>query len=287
MNTSKSLRVLLPAALLSLAACSGGDKSSSNEPAAEPAPVAESAAPAEDASTKIDVAAVRESARTAMFVPAPSEFQAALKATGVDLDLRAGVKDAPRDLTGKSKAIVALETGVRMANVLLTADTGAKDAVLGRMKAAREGLVALKVSDEVMSETDKVIADYEAGTISGAEATPALDVLAGRIQDQLGASADKTTATLVQAGGWLQGAHLLSSALAESGQGGDAAALLHQPTVVAHFTQFLKTAGAGDSAVTGVLPKMDELGALAAKSDLTADDMAAASKLTGSILAAF
>ena len=165
--------------------------------------------------------------------------------------MKAFMRRQDRHGTHLARHIVAFEPGHCHTVVVRIADTGAKDAVLGRMKAAREGLVALKVSDEVMSETDKVIADYEAGTISGAEATPALDVLAGRIQDQLGASADKTTATLVQAGGWLQGAHLLSSALAESGQGGDAAALLHQPTVVAHFTQFLKTAGAGDSAVTG------------------------------------
>jgi len=222
-----------------------------------------------------------------MFVPAPSEFQAALKATKVDIDIRKGVADSNRDLAGKGSAVVALETGVRLANVLLTADSGEKDAVLARMKAAREGLAALKAGDTILSETDRVIADYEAGTISGAEATPALDVLAGRIQAQLASSSDKNTATLVQAGGWLQGAHLLSTALAESNQAGDAAALLHQPTVVVYFTDFLRKAGEGDAAVAGVLGSMEELGTLAAKPDLAVEDMKRASELTGTILKAF
>ena len=288
MVSPKHLRVLLPAFLLFVAACSSDSSSSSSEPAPEPKDPASAEPQFEpDPAMKIEVDALRETARTAMFVPAPSEFQAALKATKVELDIRKGVADSTRDLTGKSTAIVALETGVRLANVLLTADTGDKAAVLGRMKAARQGLMALKAGDAVLSETDSVIADFEAGTISGAEATPALDVLAGRIQAQLASSSDQTTAILVQAGGWLQGAHLLSTALADANQGGDAAALLRQPTVVAYFTDFLRKAGEGDAAVSSVLGPMGELEALAGKPDLGAADMKTAAELTGSILKAF
>lgn len=290
MISPKHLRLLLPAFLLIFAACSGDSSSPSSDP--PPAPPATEEPPnregsATNGATKIDVSAVRETARMAMFVPAPSEFQAALKATGFTIDLKGGVVDEPRDLAGKSTAIVALETGVRLANVLLTADSAEKSVVLGRMKSARAGLAALKASAEVLAETDKLIADITAGTISSAEATPALDVLSGRIQDQLSGSADKTTATLVQAGGWVQGAYLLSTALAEAKQAGDAAALLHQPTVVEHFAAFLRQAGQGDPAVDSVLGPMDELGKLAAKADLTVDDMTRASELTASILKAF
>ena len=276
----KYLRLLLPAFLLTFSACSGDSSSSSSD--AAPAPQVSDAAPNQEAGvTKIDINAVRDTARMAMFVPAPSEFQAALKATGFT------IVDGPRDLKGKNTAIVALETGVRLANVLLTADSAEKAVVVGRMKSARDGLAALKASAEVLAETDKLIADVSAGTISGAEATPALDVLAGRIQNQLSGSSDETTATLVQAGGWVQGAHLLSTALAQAKQAGDAAALLHQPTVVEHFAAFLRQAGEGDAAVQSVLGPMDELGKLAAKTELTVDDMTRASELTAAILKAF
>lgn len=283
MISPKHLRLLLPAFLLLFAACSGDSSAPSSAP--EPAP--EPASSEDQGATKIDISAVRDTARMAMFVPAPSEFQSALRATGFAIDLRAGVVDAPRDLAGKSTAIVALETGVRLANVLLTADSAETKVVLERMKSARAGLAALKASPEVLSETDKLIADIEAGTISSAEATPALDVLAGRIQEQLSSSADQTTATLVQAGGWVQGAYLLSTALAQAKQAGDAAALLHQPTVVAHFAAFLRKAGSGDPAVQAVLGPMEELGKLSAKAELSVDDMTRASELTSAILKAF
>lgn len=285
-------------ALLLLAGCSG-DSDSADNPEATPEPVEDTSedsgvtgapggdAVMSDAPVKIDIAAVRDTARTAMFVPAPTEFQAALKASEVDVDIRKLLKDSDRTLDGKSRAVIALETGVRMADVLLTAQDGDKATVVARMKSAREGLVALNIPAETMAEVDRVIGDFDAGRIGAAELVPALDVLAEQLQDDLNQANDPNTATLVQAGGWVQGAHLLSSSLAAAGKAGDAAALLHQPTVLAYFKDFLNKAGAGDPAVDAVLAEMDALELLAAKPALTTEDLTKIATHTGTILAKF
>lgn len=297
MNLLRSRRTAAAAfSLLLLSACGGGGGTSDETPSPTPEPVEDVAADvaspgttgaASDAPTKIDIDAVRQTARTAMFVPAPTEFQAALKASSVAVDIRKLLVDSDRTLEGKSRSIIALETGVRLANVLLTAQDGEKPVVVTRMKSAREGLVALQVPAETLAEIDRVIADFEAGRIGPAELVPALDVLAEQLQDDLGKSSDPNTATLVQAGGWVQGAHLLSRALAEAGQGGDAAALLHQPTVLAFFREFLDKAGAGDPAVGAVLAEMDGLQRIAEKPALTTEDLTAIAGHTGAILAKF
>ena len=285
-------------ALLLLAGCSG-DSDSDTTPDATPEPVEDTTedsgvtgapggdAAMSDAPSKIDIDAIRDTARTAMFVPAPTEFQAALKASDVDIDIRKLLKDSDRTLEGKSRPVIALETGVRMADVLLTAQDGDKATVVARMKSAKAGLVALNIPAETMAEVDRIIADFEAGTIGAPELVPALDVIAEQLQDDLNKSNDPNTATLVQAGGWVQGAHLLSSSLAEAGKGGDAAALLHQPTVLAYFKEFLNQAGAGDPAVDAVLAEMDALEALASKPALTAEDLTAIATHTGTILSKF
>lgn len=242
---------------------------------------------AAEAPQKIDIEAVRDTARTAMFVPAPTEFQAALAATKVDVDIRRLLKDSERTLEGKSRSIIALEAGVRLSNVLMTAADGDKAQTLTRMRSAREALGALQLPTSLLEEADKVIGDFEKGSISSAELVPALDVLNERIQDDLHSGNDANTATLVQAGGWLQGAHLLSSALAEAGTGGDAAALLRQPTVLAYFKDFLNQSGAGDPRIDAVLAEMTLLEALAAKPELGAADMSAVATHTGNILAQF
>ena len=286
-------------ALLLLAGCSGDSDSGDTTPDSTPEPVEDTTtdsgvtgapggdAAMSDAPVKIDIDAVRETARTAMFVPAPTEFQAALKASDVDIDIRKLLKDSERSLDGKTRPVIALETGVRMANVLLTAQDGDKATVVARMRSAKAGLVALAIPAETMAEVDRVIGDFESGKIGAAELVPALDVLAEQLNDDLNHSNDPNTATLVQAGGWVQGAHLLSSSLAAAGKGGDAAALLHQPTVLAYFKDFLNKAGAGDPAVDAVLAEMDKLEALAGKPALTIDDLNAIATHTGTILSSF
>ena len=124
--TILSLWRAAPAALFLLlfTACSGGGETDSgegsNEPVEDSAAAGDSEpegsaavdASASDAPSKIDIEATRETARTAMFIPAPSEFQAALNASDVQIDIRKLMVDSDRDLSGKSRSIVALETGV-------------------------------------------------------------------------------------------------------------------------------------------------------------------------------
>ena len=278
--------VLTPS--LPLVACSGGDSDTSttteDTPAPAPDPTPDATA---DSGEKVDLTATKDTARTAMFVPAPSEFQAALNASKVDIDIRKVLTDEARTLDGKSRSIIALEAGVRMSNVLMTAADGDQAATLTRMRSAREALGALQVPQYGLTEADRVIKDFEGGTIAAAELVPALDLLNEKLQDDLAAANDPNTATLVQAGGWLQGAHLLSKSLAAANQGGDAAALLHQPTVLAHFKEFLNASGAGDPAVDAVLEEMAKLEEIAAKDELAAGDMSAVAEHTGNILAKF
>lgn len=274
---------------LPLVAC-GGD---SDTPAPSTGEVAPESTPEPELATapvtaeKLDVTAVRDTARTAMFVPAPSEFQAALNATKVDIKMTSGLSGEARTLEGKSRSIIALEAGVRMSNVLMTAADGDQAATLTRMRSAREALGALQVPQDVLTEADKIIVDFDKGSIAAAELVPALDLLNEKLQDDLAAASDSTTATLVQAGGWLQGAHLLSKALSAAGTGGDAAALLHQPSTLAHFTEFLNKSGAGDPAIDAVLAEMTKLQAIADKDALDAADMGLVATHTGNILASF
>ncbi len=281
----------LASLLLLGTACGGGSTGDAGgEPApADPPAVADAPADTPDASTKIDFQAAKSRGKTAMFVPAPSEFQAALAASGVKLDLQSLIGPAA-SLDGKSKPVVALETGRRIANVLLSARGGTKEAVAANMKGAREGLAALGAPEDLMADVDKVIADYEAGTISNAELAPSMDLLNQRVQTSLDSGAGEEVSTLVRAGGWVQGVHLLAKGLSAAGQAGDGAALLHQPSVLAHFTEFIKNSSAAkaqDPDVLAVIAELEALSGVAAKETLAVDDLNIVAEHTGNILARF
>jgi hypothetical protein len=279
------------ATLLLLASACGGEKSSDPTPAPEPeaaeAPADE--APAADAGTKIDFAAASSRGKTAMFVPAPSEFQIALTSAQVNAPL-GGRLGKTSSLDGKSQPVIALETGRRIANVLLASKDGSKEDVSARMTAARDGLAALGAGDDVLGETDKLIADYASGTIGNDELPPAMDLLNQKVQKALSSGAGDEISTLVQAGGWVQGVHLLSSVLAEGDGSGDGPALVHQPSVLAHFTTFIKqssAAKAGDADVKVVIAELDAMSEIAKKDSLSTEDLKAVATHTGNIIARF
>ena len=279
--------------------CKSGNNSAPepDAPAAEPAATGGDAAAPEasadgmaDVPTKIDVSAVKEEGRVAMFVPAPTEFQAALQASDIKIDIRKLVKDSGRTLEGKNRSIIALETGVRLSNLLLSVQAQDKTEVINRVKLARDGVEALGLPQEVLAGIDSTMKEYQDGSLSDAELGPVLDILAKGIRDDLADQADPPLATLVEAGGWDQGVYLLSTALGEQGVTGDAADLLHQPTVLAHFTKFIKESDAGragDPDVVSVIGELDKMQVIASKAELTSDDVKAVAAHTAAILAWF
>jgi len=298
-------RVLVLFAILSLlVGCKGGEKSAvdsqgSGGEAGEAgqgdqnqeghdAPGLEAVSPG--IPSKIDISKVKDEGRVAMFVPAPTEFQAALQASNVEIDIRKLVTGDGRPLEGKNRSIIALETGVRLCNLMLSVQVKDKAEVLRRVKLARDGVEALGLPPEVLEGIDNTAKEYETGKITDAELGPVLDILAKGIRDDLRDQADPTLATLVEAGGWVQGVYLLSTALGEKGLSGDAASLLHQPTVLDHFTKFIKESDAGragDPDVISVIGELEKMQTIAIKETLTTDDVRAVAAHTAAILAWF
>jgi len=293
--------IVLSAILSLLVGCKGGDKSAEapggtgGEAGAEgqhaeevPETAAEAVSP--DIPSKIDIVKARNEGRVAMFVPAPTEFQAALQASNVEIDIRKLVTGEGRPLEGKNRSIIALETGVRLSNLLLSVQAKNKSEVLHRIQLARDGVEALGLPVEVLEGIDSTAKEYETGGLTDAELGPVLDILAKGIRDDLRDQADPTLATLVEAGGWVQGVYLLSTALGEKGLSGDAASLLHQPTVLDYFTKFIKESDAGragDPDVISVIAELEKMQVIAAKTILTTDDVKAIAAHTAAILSWF
>lgn len=290
--TATSPRWMRPASLafaLSLAACGGKTEEAAPAPTPAEASAATPEAPAGPPKS-IDIQAARSRAKTAMFVPAPSEFQAALKATGAQVDMKALITDSEKPLEGRSKPLMALETGRRVASLLITVHDGDKPSIEKRLKSAKDALAALGAPPELTAELDKAIADFVAGSIAQSELVPVLDLIALRVQREIEKNAGAEVSTLVQAGLWVQAVHLLSTSLDKAGVAGDAAALMRQPTVVRFFMDFIKgtaPAQSGDADVLAVLAEMEKLEAVAVKPELAVEDVKVISAATGAILARF
>lgn len=266
--------------LVFLAACpSAPQETAAPTPGSTPA--------ARDVPGKIDFEIMSNTGRAAMFVPAPSELEAALARNAPGVKMGA-VGAAAVPLKGLSQPLVALETGTRISDAISAAQAGDRADLVRRIAYAREGLVALKASPELLDRVDSFVADLRAERLSDAEIVPALDVLAEQIQDGLHESVDARISTLVQAGGWVQGAQRLARSLRGRELTADAGGLFRQASLVNHFLTFLtlsEPGRAGDPQVDQVVERLYELRDIAGGEVIGSAEVARIEGLTTEVLA--
>jgi hypothetical protein len=92
---------------------------------------------------------------------------------------------------------------------------------------------------------------------------------------------------LIQAGSWLEGANLVSSAIIAENKYDSAAQLLKQPRVVEYFLQYVEREGrekAPDQVVTKLVDVLKKLKTIAEKETLTAEDIKEVNKSTSEVL---
>ena len=253
--------------------CSGGPKAE-----LEPAPSSPDTSdePARVVPEKIELPVERSTLRAAMYVPAPSEFEAALVSTGAKLSLGPLVKDEPRPLEGMNQQLLALETGTRVTNAVVSVRPLSRTVLVWRVGAAREGLVALGAPATVLEAVDGFVKECENGNLNDTEVVAALDLVAQTIHGGLEQSVDASTSTLVRAGGWVQAAHLVATALVSAPNGASGAHLLRQPGLIDYFQLFLRSSEAGraqDPRIGAVLERMDELKWLAGQETMDQDQL--------------
>lgn len=263
------------ALLLTLTAC-GPD-------APAPAP---DAAPEERAPEipPLDKATLASSASTIALVPSPVETQRALAAAGVEAELATLVPAHAFDLSDTGdRDRTAVRTGVVLADLLLTVKTADKADLLARMTAVRAGLATLGAGERVDRDLGATITSVEADAASRDELLKTFDELVGSALPELDFG-DTRTLPLLQAGAWLEGAHLVAAALKARKTPGAADTLLKQPDVVRYFQGFVTAEG--PSPLSGTLHgALKTLEGVASKAEpLAAEDVDAVLTATSDVL---
>lgn len=286
----KTLRTLtgLSALLLALTACSGGEK---EMPAPEPA--AEPEAPATPEDPGIEKEELEE-AETVGIVPSPTETAAALEKAGVSTKLATLVPERDLDLEKSDPDHAAVRTGVVLADMLLTVKTAEKDKLIERITAVRTGMKQLNGGSDI----DAVLADIEervkADAVQRDELLQEFEEISGAVIPELKFNGNERIVPLIEAGSWLEAAHLVAKAVKEAkvvkdGEASVADDLLKQPEVVGFFIKYVKTDGA-EKAPEQITQKLEEslttLKDLAAKeAPLTNEDIDSVVKVTQDVLA--
>jgi hypothetical protein len=263
-------------ALLScLTACGGGGEEvapANNPEAAAPAPAS--------LSVEMRAAAVEDH-----LVPSPGEMQAAMTAANIQASLASLVPEREMDMSSDDKDHIAVRTGVVLADMLLTVEGAPKEATVARFKQIQAGLQVLKAGDDLPREIDDLIGQIENDSLTGSKLVFELDQLRAAVIPEISYEADWTL-PMLQAGAWLEGAHLISKALAD-GANSAGTELLQQPDVVDYFLRYVAKEGEGraDSKVLDTLKAtLSKIKEIVSKDALTAEDISAIHDSTGVVL---
>jgi hypothetical protein len=271
------LKTLTSVALLScLAACGGGEEAATP---ANDTPVAATPAPG------VLSADMRAAAVEDHLVPSPGEMQAAMTAANIQASLASLVPDREMDMGSDDKDHIAVRTGVVLADMLLTVESASKEATISRFKQIQAGLQVLKAGDDLPREIDDLIQQIENDSLTGSKLVFELDQLRAAVIPEINYEADWTL-PMLQAGAWLEGAHLISKALAGNEES-SGTQLLRQPDVVDYFLRYVAQEGEGraESKVLDTLKAtLGKIKEIVSKDVLTAEDISAIHDSTGVVL---
>ncbi len=269
-----------------LVACEGGEKTETTETQTEATgPEKPEAQPAADKA--FDAATIKEGAETIALVPSPAEMQKALENAGISKSLGSLVPERDISMDVDNKDQLAVRTGVVLADLVLTAKDAPKEQVVARLGALKTGLDKLGTGSDISATIDDISGRVSNDAVSREDLLKEMDELSGVMVPELETEAGDWVVPLIQAGSWLEGAHLVSGAMKAEGKYDGATDLLKQPQVVDHFLKYVEREGgekAPDEVVDRLKVTLNTLKEVASKDALTEADVETVHSATGSVL---
>ncbi len=254
---------------------------------AEVTPPARSAAEAPAPEVKFDKASLAAAAENITLVPSPAEMQKALSNAGLTSELAALVSGEDIDVNVDDLDQIAVRTGVVLAEVVLTVKESPKERLVARLGVLKQGFIKLGAGSDLPSTIDEIIARVQNDAVSRDDLLIEVDELSGVMVPELETEAGDWVVPLIQAGSWLEGAHLVSGAIQQESKFDAAGPLLRQPEVVDYFLSYVQREGrekAPDEVVKQLESTLLKLKEIASKDTLSADDVQEIYSATGAVL---
>jgi hypothetical protein len=264
-----------------LAACSGTSRTPDHE-------VEEEQKPTNPETPTLDMAGMAQGADHAALVPSPIETQRALEASGIETQLATLIPEHKFVMEQGDPDRAAIRTGVVLADLLLTTKTSTKEEMVARLQQIAKGMEQLQGGADIQATISDLVNRVQTDAVTRDELLKEFDELSGVVIPELEFNGQKRVVPLIEAGSWLEGAHLVATALRSAEKKDAAEKLLKAPTVVDYFLQYVTTEGA-DKAPEAVTKKLEEslktLKSLAEKSEpLTEADLATVVQVTNDVL---
>jgi hypothetical protein len=270
------LSSVLLVGLIHLAACDGGEA-----PVEPPKP--EVTGPA-----KLDIAALQSAAENVALVPSPAEMQRAQERNGIGEGLSKMVSERALKMDIENKDVIAVRTGVALADALLTVKDAPPETLKARLETVKAGMAALGGGTDIGATIDDINARVVNNSVSRDDLVKELDEMHGAIIPEIKFEAGERAVPLLQAGSWLEGSNLVAAAIVKANNITAGTELLRQPQVADYFMKYVAVEGGGkapDEVLAQLQVTLTRLKELASQPTLSLDDVKEVKSQTDAVLA--
>ncbi|MDP6935742.1 MAG: hypothetical protein QGG40_22670, partial [Myxococcota bacterium] len=196
-----------------------------------------------EAPSQLDLSALGADLAEKALVPAPRELENAVRSRGLTDALHELVPDRSFDSTKESEDIIAIRTGVTLADAILTCRTSSKETFLARLHDVHSGLTRIGAGAGLLDYFQELIQRIENDAATRDEFLNELDDFTSMMVPEEGWGPEDQTGPLLQAGAWMEGANLVSAAIIKANKPEAASDLLRQRAVVDYFVRYVRTDG--------------------------------------------
>jgi len=220
-------------------------------------------------------------------VPSPAEMQRALTNLGLNSKLSEMVAYRDIKMDSDNNDQIAVRTGVVIAELVLTVQDAPKEMLINRLNRLNEGFTKLEAGEDITGVVERLVTKVTNDAITREDLVKEMDQLAGVLVPEIRDEAGAQVVPLIQAGAWLEGAHLVSGAIDAEQKHEQAASLLRQPVVVAYFKRYVEREGsdkATDAVLTELRATLTVLGEISDKETMTEEDVKTIHSVTGAVL---
>ncbi|MSQ03856.1 MAG: hypothetical protein EXR71_18540 [Myxococcales bacterium] len=218
-------------------------------------------------------------------VPSPKEMEIALDKAGVAKGLSALVRERKLNMTVVDKDTVAVRTGVAIADTLLTVLDSPREKLLDRVGLIRAGMKSIGAGGNIDMTLEDLIARITNDSVSRDDLLRDLDEMHQSILPEIEFQGGERMVPLIQAGAWLEGSHLVSTAILAANKPEAGTNLLRQSVAVDYFLKYVEQAGPTRPAVGNQLEKtLRALKEISTKPTLSIDDVRQVKDETDAVL---
>ena len=242
----------------------------------------------EDAFQEVNLDDLEKAAEkaTVNLVPPPLELQNELKKRGLTSDLSTfvGQKDLSMNIDNTDQ--IALRAGVLISDLVFTIKTAPAADLIGKLDSLKIAFQKLKAGTDIGATIDDLKDSLSAESPDRDKILDEMNDLSMVMVSELKYEAGEWVVPLIQAGSWLEGSHIISSAIAKE-KNKEATELLKKPGTAVYFKRYINHEGSNKAppVILNELNKtLDKLEGISKKTDISMADVEEVRDLTGNLM---